>query len=163
MRNYEGVSRCFLGLPIAAPLSHARNGSDSSSMSQVPPLLRVALPNVPRCAALRTVERSRCRSMQISLIVFMLYPFLGCASCLWLAVLALIIDELHLARLEVLLTYPTGLPDDGREHLYLGECCAVALVVAERLLFHCFFLSYLTHLFYSYYNPQLRKSQEVLA
>src|SRR6266699_694026 len=127
MRDYEGNSPCFLGLPVAAPLSHARNTSDSSSMSHVPPLLRAALPNMPRCAALRTVERSRCRSMQISLIVFMLYPFLGCMCCLWLAVLALIIDELHLARLEILLAGPAGLPDDGRDHLYLGERCAVAL------------------------------------
>src|SRR6266700_8087859 len=111
MRDYEGNSPCFLGLPVAAPLSHARNTSDSSSMSHVPPLLRVALPNVPRCAALRTVERSRCRSMQISLIVFMLYPFLGCASCLWLAVLALIFNEFHLTRFEVLLAYSAGLPD----------------------------------------------------
>ena len=163
MRNYEGVSRCFLGLPVAAPSSHARNTSDSSSMSQVPPLLRAALPNVPRCAALRMVERSRCRSMQISLIVFMLYPFLGCASCLWLAVLALVVDELLSVGVEALLTYSAGLPDAGREHLYLGECRAVTLVVAERLFLHCLFLSYLTHLFYSYYNPQLRKSQEVLA
>lgn len=63
------------GLPVFVPTNHVLNASDSSSISHVSPDLWAALPKDPLCAAFNKVERSKCRSELISLMVFMLAPF----------------------------------------------------------------------------------------